>query len=320
MKASLRAGIEKVMAATLMVACLGAAVGAGGGPGRASAAANPANNPYPYAKSGYWAWQNRPDLPANLGLPKDWADNASRQGWPVGPYPRHGDIAVFQPGMLGADMQEGHVAVVEQVFNDNTYSASQMDEGDYGHSAAMGEVHRRTFAVVSGTRFIHYLKDSRTTWGFAGGQSGWTAKDLGEGNMGGAGWFYPLAGSDPQLVSPELDVPLAGYNAVEVDMVLGAPVADPTVQMFFATAAHPGFAEANSAVVTAQADGMLHRYSFYFGDNPHWQGDLTRLRFDPTGPGTQGGVRVDRIRLVHSEAGATYSVLGEQPGGGRSRP
>src|SRR5688500_13322123 len=60
-------------------------------------------NPYPYPKPTYWAWQNRTDLPGNLGVAKAWNDNAAAQGWPVGTYPRKGSIAVFEPGVYGAD-------------------------------------------------------------------------------------------------------------------------------------------------------------------------------------------------------------------------
>lgn len=297
-----------------------AALGSSGIPGSSYAATNSNGNPYPYAKSTYWAWQNRPDLPANLGLPKEWDTNAAAQGWPVSNYPRKGDIAVFEPGIYGAHQEEGRVAVVEQVFDDGTYATSAMDEKDCRYEASTcGEVHKETYPIVPGTSFIHYKKDTRTTWGFASGAAGWTESDLDKGNMGGAGWFYPLAGNDPQLVSPELDLPLTGYNAVEVDMVIGTPVADPTLQMFFATEAKPDFDPANSATLTGKADGEMHRYTFYFGKHLDWLGKLTRLRFDPAGPGATGGVRIDRIRLVRIEVETGYRTLADQSGGRRSR-
>lgn len=311
----------RFMRIALAGAVLVAALGTFGTASPAHSAPNSDGNPYPYAKSTYWAWKNRPDLPANLGLPKEWDENAAAQGWPVGNYPRRGDIAVFEPGIYGAHQADGHVAVVEQVFEDGTYATSAMDEHDCRYSASTcGEVRHRTYPIVRGTTFIHYKKDTRTTWGFASGASGWTERDLGKGNMGGPGWYYPLAGTDPQLLSPELDVPLASYNAVEVDMVIGAPVADPTMQMFFATEGSPNFSEANSSTGKARADGALHRYTFYFGKHADWQGKLTRLRFDPSGPGATGGVRIDRIRLVRLETPqTTYRIMSDHSGGRRSR-
>lgn len=316
------ARIEKMVRVAMLAGSALAAFGTGGGMGKAEAAPpNSTQNPYPYAKSAYWAWQNRPDLPPDLGLPKDWDENAARLGWPVSGYPRKGDIAVFEPGIYDADPVEGHVAVVEQVFDDGTYATSQMDEADCRYSASTcGQVNKRVYPIVVGTSFIHYKKDTRTTWGFASGAAGWTAKDLGAGNMGGPGWYYPLAGTDPQLTSPDLDIPLDGYNAVEVDAVVGVPVADPTMQIFFATDRKPDFTASNSVQIAAQADGALHRYTFYLGSKPDWSGKLTRLRLDPAGPGATGGVRIDRVRLVRTETAETYTTLGVQAGGGRSRP
>jgi surface antigen len=318
-RSEFKAGLEKICrlaAAVAVVAALGAGIVTG-----AHAAPNSNGNPYPYGKSGYWAWQNRPDLPADLGLPKDWTANAAKEGWPVSDYPRHGDIAVFQPGIYDADATEGHVAVVEQVFDDGTYASSQMDESDcrYGMSNC-GDVNHRTYSIIHGTSFIHYKKDTRTTWGFASGAAGWTPFDLGAGNMGGPGWYYPLAGTDPRLVSPELEIPLDAYNAVEVDIVQGAPVADSTMQLYFATAQKPNFTEDNSIKVQGEPDGALHRYTFYFGGNPDWSGTLTHLRFDPAGPGTAGGVRIDRVRLVHTDTSGTYNLLTDDSPDRRSRP
>lgn len=295
-------------AAAVLVAMV--VVGAVGSTSGAASANNASNNPYPYAKPTYWAWQNRPDLSANLGEAREWDNNAEAQGWPVGQYPRRGDIAVFEPGIYGAP-ESGHVAVVEQVFDDGTYLSSQMDEKDCKYdSSNCGRVNRREYPIVAGTRFIHYMKDTRTTWGFASGAAGWTARDLGQGNMGGPGWYYPIAGADPHLVSPELDIRLDDYNAVEIDMVMGAPVADPSIQVYFATQEQPTFAEARSVKLMGEADGQLHRYTARFSGNPYWKGKLVRLRLDPVGGGTTGGVRVDRVRLVHVESEApAYAMM-----------
>jgi surface antigen len=266
----------------------------------AIAHAGTTQNPYPYGQSTYWAWQNRPDLPADLGAAKDWAAHAQAAGFPVSQYPRRGDIAAFQPGVLGADSQVGRVAVVEQVLEGGNYLASEMDDSDcQGDMSNCGHVNNHKYTLDPGTAFIHYMVDSRTTWGFASGQAGWTAFDLGAGNSGGPGWYYPIAGNDPHLVSPQLDVPLEySYNAVEVEMVTGVPVTDPRVQVYFATEGSPDFSAANSVMLKGQANGEVQTYQFYFGDNSAWKGTLTGLRLDPAGAGATGGVRVDRVRLV----------------------
>jgi surface antigen len=321
MKRGIRAQLR-----TLVLGACAAAVAVGTfGPGQAAAAQT---NPYPAGKSTHWAWQNRPDLPADLGDAKDWDNNARAQGWPVSEYPRKGAVAVIEPGVLGADPLVGQVAVVEQVLQDGNYVASQTEDRDCAAGAATsacGQVKKRVYPVAPGTSFIHYKKDTRTTWGFASGQSGWTTKDLLAGNYGGPGWYYPLGGADPQLVSPELDVPLDfTYNAIEVDMVTGSPVADPSVQVYFATEEHPTFEESRSVTVLGSADGELHRYRFYFGRNAAWKGKLVGLRLDPAGGSTVGGVRIDRVRLVQVEAAETQTASSvNEPGsnqhGGRRR-
>lgn len=277
-------------------------------------------NPYNYGTQRYWAWQNRPDLPANLGEPYAWNDNAGKQGWPVSTFPRRGDVAVFEPGVQGSNANLGGVAFVETV-GDGTFTASLMDETACN---ACGRIDRKTFKLGDGTSFIHYQKDTRTTWGFQSGQSGWTASDLGAGNVGGPGWYYPLAGANPSLVSPDLDIPLDyTYNTIEIDIAQGIPVADSTMQVYFATTANPEFTEANSVRVVGIADGELHRYSFYFGSSTNWNGTLSKLRFDPAGAGSQGGVRVDRVRLVQSDGvPQVYTALSDNAGndhGGRHR-
>jgi surface antigen len=258
-------------------------------------------NPYPFGKSTYWAWQNRPDLPANLGEAMNWGSNSAAQGWPVGPYPRTGDIAVFAPGMLGAGAG-GRVAVVRQVFDDGSYSATQMDDSDCtGTGGNCGRVNSRQYPAGASTRFIHYVKDSRTTWGFAGGAAGWTPINLGAGASEGPGWRYPLAGGDPQLISPDLDIPLDGYNTIQVEMSTSANVVATGMQVLFATDGRPQFSEARSAQVGTKSDGMTHIYVLYFGRHPDWKGRLTRLSLHPAGAGKQGSVRVERVRLIEAD-------------------
>lgn len=309
MKEFMRARLEEllvmVLGATLIAATLWTAPTTAG----AEAAGYP-SNPYPPDKSTYWAWQNRPDLPANLGEAKDWGTNAALQGWPVSRYPRKGDIAVFGPGEYGADVT-GDVAVVEQVLGDGSYATSQTDEADCAAgSAACGRVNRRNYPAAMGTSFIHYKVDTRTTWSFGAGAAGWEGRGLGEGASGGPGWYYPLAGSSPQLISPQLDIPLDGYNAVEIDMVTGIPVTDPTIKVFFSTIGQADFSASQSVTLAGHADGQAHTYLAVLGNNAEWMGRLARLRIDPAGSGSSGGVRIDRVRLLYVDTGSgTFNTL-----------
>lgn len=269
------------------------------------ASAQSAANPYPAGTSTYWAWQNRPDLPTSLGEAKDWARNAAGLGWPVTPYPRPYSIAVYPPGVLGADPTSGHVAVVKQVFDDGSYLATQMDESDcQGSAANCGKVNTRTMPVAPGVLFIHYVKDTRTTWSFGGGASGWTPLGMDQGSMQGRGWSYTLTGGEAQLQSPQLDVALDSYDAVEVDLALDRTVSDPTVSVSFATTGQAQFVKGGSA--RTAADGAVHTVHISLGANPAWSGSLSALELRPAGPGSVGTVRIERIRLVQEDGGTGH--------------
>ena len=80
---------------------------------------------YPYCSCTGYASSMRPDLPQNLGNAKDWARNAATQGFSVDGTPRVGDIAVFPPGVQGADSINGHVAYVEAVYGSTSFHVSE---------------------------------------------------------------------------------------------------------------------------------------------------------------------------------------------------
>jgi surface antigen len=112
-----------------------------------------ATNPYSGTGCMAWAWENRPDLPAGLGEPKDWGAHAVADGFPVDGLPEPGDIAVYQPGRYGAPAPSGSVAVVEVVsaarvyISEAHYNRRRADHGDH-------QVDRRWTGIV-GVQFIH---------------------------------------------------------------------------------------------------------------------------------------------------------------------
>src|SRR4051794_11034161 len=261
------------------------------------------SNPYPVGSSTFWAWQNRPDLPADLGEARNWDEAAGARGWPVDASPRLYDIAVFEPGVQDAGANRGHVAVVRQVLDNSTFSATEMNDADCaGGSANCGRIITKQYSIAPGVRFIHYLKDSRTTWGFANGASGWTALNLGKGQAQSSGWLYPLTGKAPQLISPALDIPLDGYNTVAIEMAVSPQVTDTHIQLYFATASKPDFAASRSAWLRANPDGAVHTYRIYLGSHPDWQGKLTGLRFNPSGASSTGSINMQRIRLLNESS------------------
>jgi surface antigen len=80
-----------------------------------------------------------------------WAYNAAHRGWAVGTTPRAGSIAVFQPGVAGAD-SFGHVAWVTQVYpSQNAIEVSEMNfEGP-------GIVDSRRISPAFGVAGLQYI-------------------------------------------------------------------------------------------------------------------------------------------------------------------
>jgi peptidoglycan DL-endopeptidase CwlO len=85
--------------------------------------------------------------PANDGNAGYWATDAAYDGWTVTPAPRAASIAVFPPGVDGADA-EGHVAWVTSV------SGQQIVISEMNGLAGWGQVDTRELTPGSAVRYI----------------------------------------------------------------------------------------------------------------------------------------------------------------------
>jgi surface antigen len=92
-----------------------------------------------------WAAQKRPDIVERatvrlwadhlMGLPDlgiswnggSWDDMARAARMAVGTVPRAGAAVTFDPGVLGTSLATGHVAYVEAVGDDGTFTISEMN-------------------------------------------------------------------------------------------------------------------------------------------------------------------------------------------------
>lgn len=70
---------------------------------------------------------------------KGWVRNAKHDGMSTGNVPRPGAVVVFQPGAYGAAAPDGHVAIVDQVRRDGSFTISEM------HAPVLGKVSSRSF-------------------------------------------------------------------------------------------------------------------------------------------------------------------------------
>ncbi|MCL4540864.1 MAG: CHAP domain-containing protein [Chloroflexi bacterium] len=84
-------------------------------------------NLFPYGQCTWWAIQRRPDLSGSVwGNAWQWVAEARSSGRAVGAMPRVGAIAVFQPGVEGADWY-GHVGYVTAVGSNGWFQVSEMN-------------------------------------------------------------------------------------------------------------------------------------------------------------------------------------------------
>ena len=101
------------------------------------------------------------------------------------------------------------------------------------------------------------------------------------------------------MVSPNLNIPLDGYNTIEVKIALTKGVVDPMMRVLFATDSQPKFSYDRSDWLKLKPDGVTRTYRIYFGTHHDWKGRLAKLRLDPAGAGAKGGVRIERISLLY---------------------
>lgn len=80
-----------------------------------------AGNRYAYGWCTWYAWNQRPDLPSNMGNARNWANAARNAGFPVDRSPRAGDIFVTGAGAFG------HVGYVTSVNGDGTINICDMN-------------------------------------------------------------------------------------------------------------------------------------------------------------------------------------------------
>jgi surface antigen len=90
------------------------------------AAAKNNGKDYALGQCTYYVARSLGYIPGDLGNAADWAQNAAKQGFQVGQKPTVGDAVVYGGGG-GYSPQYGHVAVVQAVNPDGTFTVSEMN-------------------------------------------------------------------------------------------------------------------------------------------------------------------------------------------------
>ena len=103
----------------------------------------------------WWGRYKRPDLTECTGSAYLWRDQARSANYPTGSTPQVGAIVVFQPGIQDADLENGHVAYVEEVLGTSTFRVSEMSYPNGCMNVCCQVCTSRTFHTEQGVDFIY---------------------------------------------------------------------------------------------------------------------------------------------------------------------
>jgi surface antigen len=128
--------------------------------------ASPVSYSTPYlanhAAPGQCVWyvmERRPELRVLYGNAKDLIWAAQKAGLATGYAPRFNAVVVFQPGVQGANSVYGHVAIVEWINSNGSFSILEMNRYGVraldGSASGLWKINRFTAWPGSGVSFIY---------------------------------------------------------------------------------------------------------------------------------------------------------------------
>lgn len=130
-------------------------------------------------------------------------------------------------------------------------------------------------------------------WTFGASRLGWQAANVMNERFGD-GWRF-VAGSDPSLTSPLLQIDTTNYRAITIRLANGTQAHD---AQLFLIGVDGRADEARSLRWTLRPGDDMQTYTLDLQGVPGWQGVVTRLRIDPVGVGDGGEIWVQMVRLV----------------------
>ena len=113
---------------------------------------------YPWGQCTWWAATRRADIGKPIpgwGNAATWAGSAASAGYTVDGSPSAGSVIVFQPGVLGASADYGHVAMVEEVRGDGSILISESNALGLGVVSTREISASQLAAAGNGVRYIH---------------------------------------------------------------------------------------------------------------------------------------------------------------------
>ena len=113
---------------------------------------------YPWGQCTWWAATRRADIGKPIpgwGNAATWAGSAASAGYTVDGSPSAGSVIVFQPGVLGASADYGHVAMVEEIRGDGSILISESNALGLGVVSTREISASQLAAAGNGVRYIH---------------------------------------------------------------------------------------------------------------------------------------------------------------------
>ena len=113
---------------------------------------------YPWGQCTWWAATRRADIGKPIpgwGNAATWAGSAASAGYTVDGSPSAGSVIVFQPGVLGASADYGHVAMVEEVRGDGSILISESNALGLGVVSTREISASQLASAGNGVRYIH---------------------------------------------------------------------------------------------------------------------------------------------------------------------
>ena len=198
------------------------------------------------------------------------------------------------------------------IVHELSHFVNVADTDDFDESDEFLAQHYPHLAIRNARAYSKYSTLSGSGGGGGGGSTpavnyefnsnqnaqGWSYRNMIQQYYGpyGGGWFFACNRSDPQLLSPNLNLNASGIQKVQISIANQNPSAYSWLQVFWKTNAEPYFSESKSKYVQISNHGGWSTYSINM-QHSKWQGTIKQIRIDPITQGNGPWIGIDYIRF-----------------------
>lgn len=155
--------------------------------------------------------------------------------------------------------------------------------------------------------WMNFSASSPIYWEYrtAGNFDNWSRYNASAASVSNGIMFIDPAGTDPYVVSPNIQVQASSLRYVKLRMASNAR--DGYGSIYFKTAADNQYTAGKRVDFYVQncslcGNAAFYNYSIYMGSNPSWRGTITGIRVDPGNSGQSGtnkdSIGIDYVRLT----------------------